>query len=36
MILGRCVEMWDRFSQIIEEGVSCDPDLDEDGIHTEL
>ena len=36
MILGRCVEMWDWFSQIIEEGVLHDPDLDEDNIHTEL
>lgn len=36
MILGRCVEMWDRFNQIIDEGVSRDPDLDEVGIHTTL
>jgi len=36
MILGRCVEMWDRFNQIIDEGVSRDPDLDKVGIHTTL
>jgi hypothetical protein len=36
MILSHCVEMWDRFSQIIDEGVSHDPDLNEDDIHTEL
>ena len=36
MILGRCVEMWDRFNQIINGGVSRDPDLDESEIHTVL
>ena len=36
MILGRCVEMWDIFGQIINEGVSRDPDLDEYEIHTAL
>ena len=36
MILGCCVEMWDRFNQILDEGVSRDPDVDEDDIHTEL
>lgn len=36
MILGRCVEMWDRFNQIIDEGVSRDPDLDKVRIHTML
>lgn len=34
MILGRCVEMWDRYNQIIDEDVSRDPDLDEAEIHT--
>ena len=36
MILGRCVEMWDRFNQIIDRGVSRDPDLDKSEIHTVL
>ena len=35
-ILGRCVEMWDTFNGIVDQGVSCDPDMDEDFMHTEL
>ena len=35
-ILGRCVEMWDTFNGIVDQGVSRDPDLDEDFMHTEL
>ncbi|KAI9434049.1 hypothetical protein H4582DRAFT_1783898, partial [Lactarius indigo] len=35
MILGRCVEMWDRFNVMIDEAVSRDPTTDEDDIHTE-
>ncbi|KAH9036291.1 hypothetical protein EDB84DRAFT_1437712 [Lactarius hengduanensis] len=36
LILGRCVEMWDTFYQIIDEGASRDPDVDEDSTRTDL
>src|SRR6266702_6582601 len=36
LILGRLVEMWDTFCQIIDEGVSRDPGVDEDFMHTDL
>lgn len=36
LIIGRCVEMWDTFTQIITQGVSRDPDTDEDFMHTNL
>jgi hypothetical protein len=36
LILGRCVEMWDTFTQIIAQGVSRDPEIDEDFMHTDL
>ncbi|KAH8981631.1 hypothetical protein EDB92DRAFT_1952984 [Lactarius akahatsu] len=36
MILGRCVEMWDRFNVMIEEGVSRNPTVDEDDMNTNL
>jgi hypothetical protein len=35
-ILGRCVEMWDTFNGILDQGVSRNPDIDEDFMHTEL
>ncbi|KAN0139553.1 hypothetical protein V8E53_002669 [Lactarius tabidus] len=34
MILGRCVEMWDTFSQILDEGVDRNPEVDENFMHT--
>ncbi|KAH9061822.1 hypothetical protein EDB83DRAFT_2675478 [Lactarius deliciosus] len=36
MILGRCVEMWDRFNTMIDEGVSRNPTADEDDMNTDL
>ncbi|KAH9028596.1 hypothetical protein EDB85DRAFT_1867775 [Lactarius pseudohatsudake] len=36
LILGRCVEMWDTFYQIIDEGASRDPDVDEDSTRTDF
>ena len=36
MILGRCVEMWDTFNQILDEGVGSNPEADENFLHTEL
>ncbi|KAH9035081.1 hypothetical protein EDB84DRAFT_1561276 [Lactarius hengduanensis] len=36
LILGRCVEMWDTFSEIIDEGVSRDPGVDESFMRTDL
>ncbi|KAH9025761.1 hypothetical protein EDB84DRAFT_1563954 [Lactarius hengduanensis] len=35
MILGRCVEMWDRFYVMIDEAVSRNPAVDEDNVHTD-
>jgi hypothetical protein len=35
-ILGRCVEMWDTFNGILDQGVSRNPDNDEDFMHTAL
>ncbi|KAH9030355.1 hypothetical protein EDB85DRAFT_1891652 [Lactarius pseudohatsudake] len=35
MILGRCVEMWDRFYMMIDEAVSRNPAVDEDDMHTD-
>ncbi|KAH9019362.1 hypothetical protein EDB85DRAFT_2197736 [Lactarius pseudohatsudake] len=35
-ILGRCGEMWDNIYQILNQGVSRDPNVDEDYLHTEL
>jgi hypothetical protein len=35
-ILGRCVEMWDTFNGILDQGVSRNPDIDEDFMHTDL
>ena len=35
-ILGRCVEMWDTFNRILDQGVSRNPDIDEDFMHTAL
>ena len=35
-ILGRCVEMWDTFNGILDQGVSRNPDIDEDFMHTAL
>lgn len=35
-ILGRCVEMWDTFNGILDQGVSRNPDIDEDFMHTPL
>jgi hypothetical protein len=35
-ILGWCVEMWDTFNSILDQGVSWNPDIDEDFMHTEL
>jgi hypothetical protein len=34
-IIGRCVEMWDAFDQILDEGVDRNPDVDEDFMHTD-
>ncbi|KAI9443878.1 hypothetical protein H4582DRAFT_2071397 [Lactarius indigo] len=34
LILGRCVEMWDTFDQILDEGVARHPDIDGDPTHT--
>ncbi|KAF8268133.1 hypothetical protein EI94DRAFT_1212607 [Lactarius quietus] len=36
MILGRCVEMWDTFTEIINEGVSRNTKVDEDYVHTDF
>lgn len=36
MILGHCVEMWDTFSQILDEGVDRNPEVNENFMHTEL
>ncbi|KAH9024670.1 hypothetical protein EDB84DRAFT_1440627 [Lactarius hengduanensis] len=36
LILGRCVEMWDTFSEIIDEGVSRDPGVDESFMRTDF
>ncbi|KAH8984084.1 hypothetical protein EDB86DRAFT_2810987 [Lactarius hatsudake] len=36
LILGRCVEMWDTFYQIIDEGASRDPDVNEDSMRTDF
>ncbi|KAH9009485.1 hypothetical protein EDB84DRAFT_1571192 [Lactarius hengduanensis] len=35
MILGHCVEMWDRFYVMIDEAVSRNPAVDEDDVHTD-
>jgi hypothetical protein len=35
-ILGHCVEMWDTFNGILDQGVSRNPDIDEDFMHTDL
>jgi hypothetical protein len=35
-ILRRCVEMWDTFNGILDQGVSRNPDIDEDFMHTDL
>ncbi|KAH9052208.1 hypothetical protein EDB87DRAFT_1692848 [Lactarius vividus] len=35
-ILGQCVEMWDTFYGILDQGVSRNPDIDEDFMHTDL
>jgi len=35
-IIGRCVEMWDTFDQILDEGVARNPDIDENFSHTDL
>jgi hypothetical protein len=35
-ILGRCVEMWDTFNGILDQGVSRNPDDDKDFMHTDL
>ncbi|KAN0139214.1 hypothetical protein V8E53_002715, partial [Lactarius tabidus] len=34
MILRQCVEMWDTFSQILDEGVDRNPEVDENFMHT--
>ena len=35
-ILGRCVEMWDTFNGILDQGASRNPEIDEDFMHTEV
>ena len=35
-ILGQSVEMWDTFNSILDQGVSCNPNVDEDFMHTDL
>jgi hypothetical protein len=35
-ILGRCVEMWDTFNGILDQGVSRNPDIDKDFMHMDL